>query len=168
VTLRRLVLLRHAQAAHPGGMTDHQRPLTERGRLDAAAVGRWLAEHDLVPDLVLASDARRTLQTWQHAQEALGDPVELSPQEALYESSPATVVHLAAAAPAEVRTLLVVGHQPTMSAVADGLVDGGGELLARVNAHLPTSGVVVLELDGEWSDLQAGSCRITELAAPRG
>src|SRR5262245_26701965 len=37
-----LVVLRHAKAAGDPGVNDVQRPLTGRGRRDAAAAGRWL------------------------------------------------------------------------------------------------------------------------------
>ncbi|HZI98950.1 MAG TPA: histidine phosphatase family protein, partial [Actinomycetales bacterium] len=61
---RRLLLIRHAKAAPDDDGGDHGRGLTARGRRDAAAIGRWLADNDLVPDLVLCSDARRARETW--------------------------------------------------------------------------------------------------------
>ena len=63
--MRRLILLRHAKTETdaPSGK-DHDRRLDERGRVDAAAIGEWLAEQRLVPDQVLVSTATRTRQTW--------------------------------------------------------------------------------------------------------
>ena len=51
--MRRLMLLRHAKTEHdaPSGR-DHDRRLDERGRLDAAAIGTWVARHPPLPDAV--------------------------------------------------------------------------------------------------------------------
>ena len=40
---RRIVLFRHAKADWPP-VSDHERPLAERGRMDAAVAGRKLAD----------------------------------------------------------------------------------------------------------------------------
>ena len=58
-----LLLLRHAEAAREPGQSDHGRALTEGGRRDARAVGAWMAEHGLAPNLVLVSDATRAQET---------------------------------------------------------------------------------------------------------
>src|SRR3954453_9424386 len=62
---RRLVLVRHAQAAQ--GEVDADRTLTERGARQAAAIGAWLAQTGLIPDRVVVSPARRAQQTWELA-----------------------------------------------------------------------------------------------------
>jgi phosphohistidine phosphatase len=51
-----LILMRHAKAARRPGLDDHARPLTERGREDAALVAHALRDAHLAPDLILASD----------------------------------------------------------------------------------------------------------------
>ena len=67
---RQLLLLRHAKAV-PGdhGMADIERPLAERGEKAAKRMGRWLADHDLAPDLGAVSPARppHACQTWEIA-----------------------------------------------------------------------------------------------------
>ena len=60
---RRLLLLRHAKSAWPD-LADSERPLNDRGRRDAPAMGRWLRDKGYVPDLVLCSTAQRTRDTW--------------------------------------------------------------------------------------------------------
>ena len=62
--MHRLILLRHGKAERsaPGG--DIARRLTDRGRNDAALMGRVLAERDLIPDVALVSAAARTQETW--------------------------------------------------------------------------------------------------------
>ena len=62
--MHRLILFRHgtAERSAPGG--DIARRLTDRGRTDAALMGRMLAERELIPDLALVSAAMRTQETW--------------------------------------------------------------------------------------------------------
>ena len=69
--LQRLILLRHGKAesvAESGG--DFERGLTERGRRDAALIGRVLADAGITPDLALVSAARRARETWDEASPA--------------------------------------------------------------------------------------------------
>ena len=55
MTMRRLILLRHAKTerAEPGER-DRDRKLMKRGRADAPIVGAYLAHHGLLPDLALS------------------------------------------------------------------------------------------------------------------
>ena len=58
---RRLMLMRHAKSSWKSQVpTDHERPLNERGRRDAARVGKRLAKLGWLPDVVVGSDSRRT------------------------------------------------------------------------------------------------------------
>ncbi|MFI1928214.1 SixA phosphatase family protein [Streptomyces sp. NPDC020377] len=94
---RRLVVLRHAKSAWPEGVPDHERPLAPRGRRDAPAAGRALAEAGCVPDLALCSTAARARGTWElaAAEWDTPPPVRLDPR--LYG--------------ADVRELLEVVHE---------------------------------------------------------
>jgi phosphohistidine phosphatase len=79
---RRLVLVRHAEAAN--APLDRDRPLSPRGEQQADAVGSWLAQAGLVPDAVLISPARRTQQTWERIRAALEAAPEPDLDERLY------------------------------------------------------------------------------------
>src|SRR5471030_1095380 len=62
--MKRLTLVRHAHAkVQDPPITDFERPLSRRGRSEAKATALQLLEQELVPDLMIASPARRTLQT---------------------------------------------------------------------------------------------------------
>lgn len=68
-------LLRHAEAEE--GLPDSERPLTERGREQAIAAGRALANMDVPVDACVTSPKVRALETAALACAALGlDPVE--------------------------------------------------------------------------------------------
>ena len=164
---RRLLLLRHAKAEHPDLIADIQRPLSLVGRKQSAKVGAALAANDLVPDLVLCSASVRTRQTWELARGALGADPEVRFLEDLYYAGSSAVLELVRAVPADVRTVLVVGHEPTMSQAAVLLAgaDSDPTTLARVRVGVPTASWSLLEVDG-WDGLDRASANLRRLAIP--
>lgn len=164
---RRLLLLRHAKAEHPDLLADVQRPLSLVGRRQSARVGAALAEADLVPDLVLCSSSVRTRQTWELVRGSLGADPDVRYLEDLYYAGSHAVVDLVRAVPAEVRTLLVVGHEPTMSQAAVVLAgpDSDPTTLARVRVGVPTASWSLLEVDG-WDALGAATANLRRLVIP--
>lgn len=151
MTTRTLILMRHGKAEQPGGgRSDADRPLASRGRADAAAAGAWLVESGFIPQLVLCSPARRTLQTWQ----AVGDALAVSPPAAfpaeLYSLGAPALIKLLAGVPDEIGTLLVVGHNPTIS-IASMLLGSRGGI-----DGMRTCGLAVHQADLPWAVWGAG------------
>ncbi|WP_146927017.1 SixA phosphatase family protein [Cellulomonas xylanilytica] len=162
---RRLLLLRHAKAEHPDVIPDIQRPLSLVGRKQSGRVGAALAGDDLVPDLVLCSSSVRTRQTWDLVRASLGAEPEVRYLDDLYDAGSSTVVELVRAVPGDVRTVLVVGHEPTMSQAAALLAgpDSDPATLERVRVGVPTASWSLLEVSG-WDTLAAGSAALRRLA----
>jgi phosphohistidine phosphatase len=167
-TPRRLVLIRHAKAAQGG--IDVERPLAERGIVDAAAIGRWLAERSLVPDRVVVSPARRASQTWQLAAAALGAVAEAVVDERMYDNTLGDLLRVVRDSPPDVWTLALVGHNPSIAELASVLDDRHGESSARreMAQKYPTSGIAVFELGIEWAQVDFGTGTLRQFAAPRG
>ena len=128
---RRLLVMRHAKAASADDMADaadmpeladHDRPLAKRGRRDAPGAGAWLAGSGWVPDLIMSSDAVRARQTTELVLEGLTEAGAPEPSVQymgeLYEASVHQVLNVVAEVPADLATVMVVGHEPTMSEVA--------------------------------------------------
>lgn len=148
---RTLVLLRHAKADRPAGLSDTDRPLTDRGHADAAAAGAWMVNHGYVPDLVLCSPARRTRQTWHGVAVALagaGSPV-VRYERSLYEGAPAELLALIRSVEPEFRTVLIIGHNPTISQLSEQLDTGGGEVDSD---GLRTCGIAVHQPEADWPE----------------
>ncbi|MFP3713904.1 SixA phosphatase family protein [Puerhibacterium sp. TATVAM-FAB25] len=170
MTARRLVLLRHAKAEPARGQVpDDMRPLALRGRSQAGAVGKALAAASLVPDVALVSTALRTRQTWELLSSHLGDPgvdVRLRPE--LYEASVADVLALVRGLDPHVRTVLVVGHEPTMAAAAAHLAAPGSDdaALAQVRVGVPTATWSLLRSDAEWAGWGRAGAHLAEVSRP--
>jgi phosphohistidine phosphatase len=108
-----LVLWRHADAEDGApGRSDDERRLTAKGEKQAKRMAAWL-ESQLPEDVrVLASPAKRAQQTAQ----ALTRKVETTP--AIGTGAGPETVLSAAGWPKGDRTVVVVGHQPTLGQAA--------------------------------------------------
>lgn len=172
MTARTLVLLRHAKAESPGDMMDYDRRLTETGETDADAAGAWLADKGLTPDLVFCSPATRTRQTWQGASIALAQarPNATSPEvrydRGLYFGGRTEVFDLLRTVPDEVRTVLVVGHNPTVSEVSLMLIPD--DQYDGQEVGLRTAGLAVHRADHPWSTTEPGAMKLLERHTARG
>jgi phosphohistidine phosphatase len=160
MTVRTLVLLRHAKAANPERVADSDRPLTARGHADAAAAGAWLLSRGLRPARVLCSPSRRTRETWHSVRVALGDAgdtAEVVMEPALYHSGAATALDLIRATDPDVDVLVVVGHNPSVSMIS-AMLDPGTEV---DDDGLRTAGLALHSIDGDWADCGPGSAPLT-------
>jgi phosphohistidine phosphatase len=149
---RRLIIVRHAVAAQdaPGGGGDRERQLTERGEEDARAAGRRLLAADIGVDRILCSPAARTRATAQLIAEVIGVvPGCIDYEPAIYNAGRDQLLDLIAGVPTEVNRLMLVGHNPGLSDLADALSP-------EPMPGLPTSGIAVVDLAlTEWHDLSA-------------
>jgi phosphohistidine phosphatase len=119
--MRRLMLLRHAKSGWPGGVSDLDRPLATRGRDAAPLIARHLADEGLVPDLVLVSPARRTQETWNLVRGAAAD-AQVRTDSRIYEAPPGRLLEVVQEVRPEVRTLLMIGHNPGFEGLAKALI----------------------------------------------
>ncbi|CAM5625132.1 SixA phosphatase family protein [Streptomyces purpurascens] len=168
--LRRLVVLRHAKSAWPVDVADHERPLAPRGRRDAPAAGRALAEADCLPDLALCSTAVRARRTWDLAAGQWGTPPPVTHDRRLYAAGPSGLLAVVHEVPAEVETLLLIGHNPGLEELVVALAaDGLDDTLERVRTKFPTSAIAVLSWRGAtWRSLTPGTALLTSVIVPRG
>ena len=163
--MKRLILTRHAKSAWDDpAMTDHDRPLNERGQAAAADLGQWLASRGYVPDEVFCSDAERTRKTWSGIAPALpGTPIlELKP--ALYHAG--ADVMLAVLRHGKGDTVMMIGHNP-------GIADFAARLVAHapINpefARYPTGATLVVDFIADtWADVTYGTGATVDFVIPR-
>lgn len=165
--MRRLILLRHGKAVPQGAAPDFERSLEARGIDESRAVGRYLADEGIFPDLALISPAFRTRETWQAA--ALAFPqtgVTVEPE--LYLSSSDQVLNAIQTHGGGAQTLIVVGHNPSLHDLAVELVDHGDRYaFARMREYFPTASLAVLDTpDEEWKGLRRHSMRLDRFRVP--
>ncbi|MEU6578622.1 histidine phosphatase family protein [Streptomyces sp. NPDC046805] len=164
---RRIVLFRHAKADWPQ-VTDHERPLADRGRKDAAVAGRKLADTGIPFDLALCSTAVRTRETWKLAVQELAHRPKTVYEERLYEASPGELIAVLNEVPDDAQNVLLIGHNPGVHGVADilsGTADGDAR--ERMNRHgFPAAACAVLTFTGSWKGVEPGVATLVDYWAP--
>lgn len=167
---RRLVLIRHGKAEQ-SAPTDAERALAESGLRDAEAGGAWLSRAGHSPDHAVVSSARRAQETWAALARGGGWQVEPEVSELLYSAEPETVIDLIREVPDQARSVVVVGHNPTIAYVANMVDDGSGDEDAAnelAGGGFPTCSLGVFEYDGAWADLDVTSARLVAFHVGRG
>lgn len=164
---RRIVLFRHAKADW-SQVTDHERPLAERGRKDAAVAGRRLVDSGIPIDLALCSTAARTRETWKLAVHEFPHRPKTVYEERIYEASPGELIALLNETPDDVRDVVLIGHNPGIQGLADilsGQAEGdAGERMER--RGFPAAAFAVVSFDGSWKSLEPGGATLLDYWAP--
>jgi phosphohistidine phosphatase len=172
--MRRLMLLRHAKTENdaPSGR-DRDRRLDDRGLIDAAEIGGWIARHPPFPDLVLVSPAVRAHQTWEIAWQAMNGvvpqpQVELVPE--LYGADPSQLLQtIHRASGTDPQRLMLVAHNPGMHELAL-MLTGGGDAAGRkaLADNLPTSGLAVFDFAvDDWSEVAFRGGELVLFVSPK-
>lgn len=158
----RLLVMRHAKSdSAAGAASDHDRPLNERGRRAADAMGTWLSAVGEAPDLVLTSSAVRARTTAERAAAAGGWRAPVEVEEAFYGTTPDAVVARLARAGDAHEAVLVVGHEPVWSELVAALCGGG-------RVRMPTASVAIMEpIVPRWRDLRLGCAELRALVTPK-
>lgn len=167
---KRLLILRHAKAAWPRDVTDHDRPLASRGHQDAPQAGVWLRESGIIPDAIICSDALRTRQTCTWVCSELGEKAPTPYLESrLYHADASAALSVINETGTQVRTLLVIGHMPWVQELGMRIaaVDSEEDPVMQMAEHYPTLGLQVFEIPGDWATLDGRDARMTHFVVPR-
>jgi phosphohistidine phosphatase len=176
--MKRLLLLRHAKSSQDDARDDKARPLNARGRRDAPAMGAHIHKQLWLPDCVLCSSARRTRETWAGIAPELDASPRVEFEDALYLASAKRIVSLVREvgvreAGDEVRTLLVIGHNPGMEEAAAMLARKPADkseaaLLEKIAAKFPTCALAVLDFEvARWADVAAHTGALAAFVRPK-
>ena len=165
-----LSLLRHAKSSWDDAATgDRDRPLNERGRAAAPAMGAWMAAHDLCPDVVTCSTAARTRETLGLVLPHWTPRPDVRFDDALYLAEPEDIAALVRSTKREIGHLMIVGHNPGIAVLAGDLAGSGDKTaLVRLAARFPTAGLAVIAFDAAgWGKIRRHQGRLVHFATPR-
>ncbi|MEM9475423.1 MAG: histidine phosphatase family protein [Pseudomonadota bacterium] len=162
---RTLILMRHAKSSwSDASIDDFDRPLNNRGRKSSTALGAWLAARDLVPQEVLVSGARRTVETWQGIATHMPAQALMRSEPALYLAAAETIVATLRQATAPI--VLLIGHNPGIGACAAQLVETAPE--HEKFDQYPTGATTVMQFAGaDWRSVSARQGQLLEFVVPR-
>jgi phosphohistidine phosphatase len=168
--VKTLYLLRHAKSRWGDpGLDDHDRPLDGRGERAAAVIGVHFAQQEYQPSLVLCSSARRTRETLDSLLPHLRVRPELLIEQRIYLASGGQLLARLQEVDDGASQLLLIGHNPGIAELAQGLAcSGPGTPLRRMATKFPTCALAVCEFDlDRWRDLAPGSGRLLDFTTPK-
>jgi phosphohistidine phosphatase len=128
-----------------------------------------MAAEALIPDRVLVSPATRTQETWKFAAPAFRSAVDAETAAQLYDATVETIAAVIKDTPAEVQSLLVIGHNPGLHELALTLIaSGNADARKCLKEKLPTGGLVVIDFKfDDWSKLHGESGRLDRFVWPK-
>jgi len=161
-TDKRLTLIRHANAEQDADVRDFERPLSKRGLAEAQEVARRFQERGFKPDLILLSAAVRTRETAETFARELGVPARLlQADDSLYLADGEHILSIIRGIGPRVSHLMVIGHNPGISAAAISLAP------EAVTSDLPTCGTLTMIVNcATWNLIDRRSVRDAEQDAP--
>lgn len=158
--MRTLLLMRHAKSSWDDDVSDHDRPLNTRGEKSAPQMAALLVAEKLAPELILSSSALRARATAFAVAEAFGWQPEVRLRRGLYMAEPPRILGEIAALPSEVKTLLVVGHNPGMEDLVSDL--------SLMRQAMPTAAIARFAVKAEsWAKLGETRAELVHVWRPR-
>ena len=160
---KRLTLIRHANAEQDADVRDFERPLSRKGQNEALEMARRFQERGLVPDLIIASAATRTRETAEAFAKVLGVAARLlQADDALYLAEGDYILGAIRAVGPRVGHLMVIGHNPGISAAAISLAP------EAITNDLPTCGTLTMTVScATWNLIDRRCVRDSERDSPR-
>ncbi|MEX2491133.1 MAG: histidine phosphatase family protein [Nitrospirales bacterium] len=147
--MKTLYLSRHAKSSwNNSNLSDHARPLNDRGERDAPQMGKRLRKRKPQPTIIIASSAVRAETTATLLAEAIGYPVsDITIDERLYGAEVKDVVSIIGELDNAIDCAMLVGHNPTFTDLINAL--SGSQI-----ENVPTCGIAVLKFPTKtWSKI---------------
>ena len=146
--MKTLLILRHAKSSWKhDDLADHDRPLKKRGEQAAALMGELIRRHDLTPQRIISSTAKRALKTAELVAEACHYEGRIIATRALYGAEPDDFVEVLRTLSDADERVMIVGHNPDLEMLL--------ESLTGAMESLPTAALaqVALPIDA-WQALE--------------
>lgn len=152
-TMKRLYIARHAKSSWDDfTIPDHDRPVTEKGRLKTKKVAAALKVRGILPQLIISSTAKRAKQTALLLADGLGYPEDkIIFEENIYHAYDESLIEELYGLDDDIESVMIVGHNPTLTDVVN-------HYSKEMIDNLPTSAVAgIVFKTNRWEEV--GSCR---------
>lgn len=146
--MKKLILVRHAKSSwENSNIKDFDRPLNSRGENNAPEMADRFLALNIIPNLILTSGAKRAYETAKIFAEKLKlTPSKLQVNNNMYHASATTLKNIIQAQNEALENIMIVGHNPGLTDLAN--------LLGDLNIeNLPTCGIYGLEIADQWKNI---------------
>ena len=157
--MKRLILMRHAEAGWHINMDDHERPLSASGIRDAKKIGSWLKEKAYMPDEVISSTSVRTRETLSYLLLDCPQIFERSLYLADADQMKSTLQTLLS------ETVILLAHNPGITELAYDLINH--EEKHENFMDFPAASTVVIDFKADrWSEVKSDSGIFVDFVMP--
>ncbi|MGE5423935.1 MAG: SixA phosphatase family protein [Syntrophothermus sp.] len=161
--MKKLYLIRHAKAA-PESSTgdDFDRPLVDKGVTKTERIVKYLNKTGTVIDLIITSPAERAAATAEIIAKGIGYPAgKIQKDRKIYDGYYDRILDVIYATPNDINNLMITGHNPTITHLANLFLNPGIEFL-------PTSGTVCISFDTDkWEQIPSVTAQKEFLVTPK-
>jgi len=141
--------------------------LKKRGIGDAEKMGQFLTEKELIPDTIIASTARRAMETARIMSKVMGlSARDINYDPSLYLCQPHTFINVLENVSSLSKRAMIVGHNPSMDYMVQWLSQK--EVQLRADGKLmTTTSVAHFKMPDIWCPLQAHVGELCNLWRPK-
>ncbi len=133
-------------------------------------MGAYMRDNGIAPELVLCSTSLRTRQTLDLAfPTADDDGLAVTFTREIYEAPPSALLHCIAMVDDDVRSLMIIGHNPGSQMLAMQLVaTAQGDALERLSGKFPTAALarIVFQVDS-WRGIEKAQGHLVQFIVPK-
>ncbi|MDH3977144.1 MAG: histidine phosphatase family protein [Gammaproteobacteria bacterium] len=161
--MKRVTLMRHAKSSwSTAGLSDHDRPLNQRGQRDTPVMARRLLDKNIRPSLIITSSAKRALETSKLLARNIGYPIEfMHTEKSLYLADENRLLETIELQEDTFNDIVICAHNP-------GITDLANRLTRQSIENVPTCGMVTIEADTDhWSNFSEASRSLMDFDYPK-
>ncbi|TVQ39590.1 MAG: hypothetical protein EA384_06040 [Spirochaetaceae bacterium] len=159
--MKQILVVRHVKAhSAVENLGDFVREITDAGTRHARHFARRIAERNLLPQLIISSDAVRAVQTAQVFQTESGYDGEIEANPDLYDATEETWLQLLRGLDNKLDRVMLVGHNPAVEALV--------HLLTGAHCKMKAGAVAVVDIGADdWRSIaDSDGSRLNALIEP--
>jgi len=140
--MNRLYVVRHANSCWSNKLlSDYERPLKKSGVEDAHQLAQYLKTKKFIPDCILYSAANRTTETAEIIYNVFNEKsIKMINNKSLYGASAQEVCEVITAANNNYDSMMLVGHNPTITMLINQLSDA-------IIDDVPMAGAAIIDVN---------------------
>ncbi|MFP4472112.1 MAG: SixA phosphatase family protein [Bacteroidales bacterium] len=161
--MKTVYIIRHAKSSWDfPHLSDHERPLLEKGKKRTRLINEYLIRHHIQVDLIITSHAVRAYETAKIIARAIGYPPEsIRVDRMIYHANAERMTDQFYDLPDSVNSIMLVGHNPTFTNFANMFLD-------KKIDWLPTSAVVCVDFfTDKWVEVPAAKHKTKFVVTPK-
>lgn len=146
--MKKIVFIRHAKSSWSDStLADFERPLNERGKIDAPLMASKIKSLGIIPDYILSSPAKRARKTARIFSKVMNMDDQIEYDERIYDADENTLFTVIQSIPNDKNLVFIFGHNPGFTWLVNDLCN------VRID-NIPTCGFAVVNCPIEnWNEI---------------